>query len=178
MTISSRPMVRLFHESKPMGGSRTKSCILRFTSSDPDPLFLPTIQKTKSWADATVPSTANIIPVSESPTVYKLLIKGFGRDGRCRWCSSFRTALSKHFTIEGKCTVDFKTSGREQESRIPNIPTSCAICVHPAREFIEQRILSGEPLRDISEAYPHCEIAFHKFVCMEGKNPRTFYRYL
>jgi hypothetical protein len=45
----------------------------------------------------------------------------------------------------------------------------CSVCVHPARDIIEERILSGEPLKHILKDYP-LVLFYHRFVCIEKRD--------
>jgi hypothetical protein len=45
----------------------------------------------------------------------------------------------------------------------------CSVCVHPARDIIEERILSGEPLKHILKDYS-LVLFYHRFVCIEKRD--------
>ena len=72
----------------------------------------------KKWTDETVDlmHTARVwlkrTNPGEYPPKYELIISGRGRDERCTWCRSFRTALETHinklkYSIDQKGSCDF-----------------------------------------------------------------------
>ncbi len=60
------------------------------------------VVKVKDWANDTVALKRSArtwlkrVNPQEHPAKYELIISGRGADDRCRWCSSFRTALGTH----------------------------------------------------------------------------------
>ncbi len=84
--------------------------ILKYDSFEDDELFIcqfkielpdnindldKKIFEVKKWVDAKLPSTKEKCAMNKKENVITLTIKGKGQDGRCRWCSSFRTALEE-----------------------------------------------------------------------------------
>ncbi len=84
--------------------------ILKYDSSEDDGIFrcqfkikLPDnvddldkkIFEVKKWVDTKIPSAREKCTINKEENVIILTIKGKGQDGRCRWCSSFRTALEE-----------------------------------------------------------------------------------
>lgn len=52
------------------------------------------VETIKSWTDSKVETSGKIKLNRAGERGYKLEIVGKGRDNRCRWCGSFRTALN------------------------------------------------------------------------------------
>lgn|SRR5574341_1105930 len=58
------------------------------------------IKMGKSWTDNKIKTSARIIINSINSNNFILKINGIGKDNRCRWCRSFRTALTAFLNIE------------------------------------------------------------------------------
>ncbi len=70
------------------------------------------IKTRKSWTDHLIKTSAKIEITSTNSNNFILVINGGGKDNRCRWCHSFRTALSGFLNIEyrTRCCYDFKSN--------------------------------------------------------------------
>jgi hypothetical protein len=58
------------------------------------------IKSRKEWTENKIKTSAKIEITSTDSNNFSLVINGRGRDNRCTWCQSFRTALTGFINIE------------------------------------------------------------------------------
>lgn len=81
-------------------------CNLQFNFKKSEQLDI--IKTRKNWSDNKIKTTAKIEMTSISLNRFVLKINGGGKDKRCTWCKSFRTALTGFLNIEyqKRCRFD------------------------------------------------------------------------
>jgi hypothetical protein len=81
-------------------------CNLQFSFKKSEQLDI--IKTRKNWTDNKIKTRAKIKITSIRSNNFVLVINGRGKDNRCTWCQSFRTALTGFLNIEyqKRCRFD------------------------------------------------------------------------
>ncbi len=81
-------------------------CNLQFNFKKPEQFDI--IKARKNWTDKKIKTNAKIEITSTGLNNFILIINGRGKDNRCTWCESFRTAITGFLNIEyqRRCRFD------------------------------------------------------------------------